>query len=224
MKRIRKENINTGEHFDKVFQASPELYDSYQNIEFYNTALNLHLFDGQYTDYGCGNGEPLYKASTRHHLTAVMGVDISSSIIETNKQKYPSITFMTVDEYMNKNLEADTIISTHTFEHVEDPHTLAQQLLKRARKRFFIIVPYKDSWKECDEHVWRYDRHSFDSLDPSYALPGITNRGGNTEILYFWDKEKKHHQSLLTRMVFFIKKIPHHSHRGLIKKYLALLS
>lgn len=217
MKRIREKNINTQEHFNEVFNENANLYDSYKNIEIYNKLLKLELFSGaSFLDFGCGNAAGLYKTLKTHSTTDVYGVDISNVIIDANREQYPSIHFLTTNEFDTKKPTADTIISTHTLEHTEDPKAVVKKLLSISNKKMFVIVPYKTSWNKCAEHLWEFDKKSFDNLSPTYALPGIINEAGYQEILYFWDKNQR--RSKLSLLSFYIKINRHHSFKGVFKK------
>jgi SAM-dependent methyltransferase len=214
MERIRKKNINTKEEFDELFVKDFGIYDSYKNIKFYDSALNLGLFrGGSYLDYGCGNGNALNGLAVENPGVKCKGVDISEFVIDKNKKLFSNIDFYTLDEFWKNQIMTDHILSSHTFEHLEDPGKIAEKLLKRAGKTFTIIVPYKDSWKECEQHVWKYYKTSFDYLQPTMVKIGLTNKAGNTEIIYHWDKQKTNHVGIL----FCLKKIPRENYIGLIK-------
>lgn len=217
MKRIRQKNINTREHFNEVFQEKPQLYDSYKNILFYNKALNLNLFSGKYLDYGCGNGDPLNKLKNIYNDLDIIGVDLSDEVINKNKIKYQNCTFITTDEFWDKPIEVNSIVSTHTFEHIENPKEILTNLLKLTDK-LFIIVPYEDSWKECAQHIWRYDLNSFDFIKPDLALPGLINEAGNQEVIYYWNKNKVDYNKNKIKLTFFIRKLKYHKYIGVIKK------
>lgn len=220
MKRIREENINTGEHFDEVFQDSEEVYSSYPQIQLYDSLFRLRLFDAKsILDYGCGNANALAKLASERKIDAI-GVDVSSSIIEKNRKNFPSLLFYTTEEMDNQNISVDTVICTHTLEHVDNPLELAKKLLLLSQKKFLIIVPYKESWNKCPEHLWEFNKRSFDSLSPSYVQVGLTNSAGYTEIIYFWDKEAAKSNNLSVKLGNTFKLIPKHSYKGIIKKIL----
>lgn len=224
MKRIRTKNINTREHFNEVFRETPDLYDSYTNINLYNKLLNLGLFnDGKYLDYGCGNGNALFKLKNEHGELNVIGVDISNEVIEKNKLMYNNCFFKTTDDFWTDPVKVNSVVSTHTFEHIEDPVEISKKLLDLTDK-LFIIVPYKDSWKKCLQHIWRYDRKSFDFIKPDLVLSGFINEAGNQEVIYYWDKnfKKNFWKKFLLKKKFDIQKIMYHRYTGVIKKIIKL--
>jgi SAM-dependent methyltransferase len=191
MERLIAKNINTAEHFNQVFQKNLDIYDSYKNIVFYNRLLGAKMFSGEsYLDYGCGGGHSLHNLKKKFPKLAVTGVDISDYCILENRKNYSDCQFLTVNDFLNSNLQVDAILSAHTIEHVEDPIGLIKTLLLRARSSLLIIIPYKDSWGGNEEHLWRFDKNSFAELNPSLVLCGLTNQAGNTELLIFWNKNK----------------------------------
>lgn len=219
MERIRQKNVNTSETFNEVFSKKFNLYDSYQNIYYYNDALGLSLFDGDsYLDFGCGGGEPLSRVKRDHQNLLVVGVDISDFVICQNKSLFPECVFYTTDEFSRNFLKIDHILSSHTFEHVENPMETAAYLLSRANKSLTIIVPNEDSWKECEQHLWRFDKNSFDSLNPSLKITGLINRGANKELIFHWDKTGGSGRK--SKFLFNFRKIFRHHPIGLLKIFL----
>lgn len=220
MKRIRNENINTGEHFDELFTEQKDVYSSYNQIKLYDTLFSLGLFaEGTILDYGCGNANSLAQIVTEKKLQGI-GVDISSTIIQKNKNDFPTLIFKTVEEFNSSVTISETVICTHTLEHTDNPLEIAEKLLSVATKKLFIIVPYKESWNKCPEHLWEFDKNSFNSLSPTLVLVGKVNEAGYTEIMYFWDKTSKKKPDLLLKTLYTIKLIKHHSLKGIIKKIL----
>lgn len=222
MRRIRYENLNTSKNFNEIFVKQFDVYDSYKNIRYYNKVLGLRLFEGMtYLDFGCGGGGPLNKIKEEHQGLKIIGVDISTFVIEKNNEFFPECKFYTVDDFLQTNFKIDNILSSHTFEHVENPLELASYLLSRANNSLTIVVPFKDSWKECEQHLWYFDKRSFDSLTPSSVVVGLTNRGANTELIFHWNKKGK--GSAMLSLIFKFKKIIRQSPRGLLKVVLKKL-
>lgn len=223
MKRIREKNINTSETFNEVFSYNFDYFNSYKNIFLYDKLLGLNLFLVEsYMDYGCAGGKELSLLKEKMKIETVIGVDISDYVIKKNKELFKDCTFFTVDDFFKVDFKIDTIVSTHTIEHVDDPIFLVEQLLKRANKCLLIIVPCEDSWKDCEQHLWRFDKKSFDVLKPTVVLKGLTNRASNTELIFIWKKDKKIKKTLL--FIFPFIKIFRQSFVGFLKNILKFLN
>ncbi len=173
-------------------------------------------------DYGCGGGAPLAGVKKRFDLAEAAGVDISDYAIRKNKELFPECEFFTVDEFWKNNRRYDNILSSHTFEHIENPLLIAEKLLQNCKESFTIIVPCGDSWKDCEQHLWRFDRHSFDKLRPTFAVGGLTNWAGNSELIFHWAKNRK--VSRLTLALFRIRKQFKISPSDLVKKIYLLIT
>lgn len=227
MKRIREHNINTSEHFDAVFAENPNQYNSYKNIQCYDKILNLGLFkERSYLDFGCGNGNALNEIAENNPTLKITGVDISKKVISENKKRFQLCNFKTTEEFFNNKEAYDVTLSSHTFEHLDDPIDTASKLLSVTNKKMLIIVPYKDSWALCPQHLWVFDSKSFDSLSPTVFLSGFTNRAGYTEALYFWDKSRNYSflEKLLLKIKLFLFKCVYNHPIGIIKKILFIKS
>jgi len=221
MRRIRDINVNTQETFNEVFKNNFFTYDDYKNIKYYNRILRLDLFSSySFLDYGCGNGNALSGIKKKYKSLRVFGVDISNFVIDKNRQLFPDCEFLTVEDFSERNMEFDSILSSHTFEHVEDPMFLAEFLLSKAKKNFIIIVPDRDSWAECEQHIWRFDKGSFDKLKPTFKIRGLINRAGNTELLFFWSKNKKYLNFFIALLLFPLFNVFRNNYIGVVKKIL----
>jgi len=221
MKRIREKNINTANTFNLAFQDNFSVFNNYKNILFYNKFLQLNLFNsGSYLDYGCGGGEALSKIKANHPNSQVFGVDISDYVIKKNSELFKGISFLTIEDYYKNNLNIDNILSSHTFEHIEDPIFIAKQLLERINKKFIIIVPYKDSWQECEQHLWCFNEHSFDILKPTWVMKGIINRAANRELIFCWDKDNSNKKLIYPVFIYEWLMFYKHHPIGLLKIFL----
>ena len=122
----------------------------------------------------------------------VIGVDISDAIINENMSRYPGVEFMTLDQYIKSDVIVDHIVTTHTVEHVDAPADLVEDFINIAQKDVTVIVPYKDSWIECEEHMWMFDETSFQNISVRpIVIMGKTNKAGNTELLFYFCKNEE---------------------------------
>lgn len=162
MNRLHQENINTPEHFDKVWTL-PDIhrFDRVRLFEF----LRFAHADYDVLDVGAG----LYgiaefavtqclRPDTRFHA-----VDFSA-VVEERLKTLPSIRFTRADfsqslPYTDRSM--DVVCCGEVIEHMEDPAAFATELARVAR-RHVIISTVNTKSKEAQahgdypEHLWEF--------------------------------------------------------------------
>ena len=95
-------------------------------------------------EVGCGRG---YLANLISKKTPTTACDIVIS--ESTKKKYPKIKFVeaNIQSLPFKDGEFDTVISTHTLEHVQDLPGAIKELRRVAKKELIIVVPRQRPYK-----------------------------------------------------------------------------
>ena len=171
-----RDSINTAEYFNDRFEENSDYYESpWKNLTNYSDKFQLSIFDkGSILDYGCGDGKhlELYSSKTKFETA---GVDISNVVIKKNKDKYKNSKFYLKENMLMEKLKYNHVVSTHTIEHTDHPIKEIQNLMSIAENTLTIIVPYKNSWHQTEEHLWFFDKHSFDSLNPSLVRTGTVS-------------------------------------------------
>lgn len=203
MKRIYKNNINTGKYWDNVHTSKAY---PYSGLDFYLTLFHYYLpllmqldyidsIDGStILDYGCG-------ISDRLHLIDIsninyFGYDISKSVIQYNQSEFPNLQWFSDINALQES--PDYIISLHVLEHLDDPLKILKNLVSISNKGVFIQVPYKDSYKNI-EHIWQFDETSFNipGLEP-VVIPGLQmNLDGDREIFMAFLKNKRNRERII---------------------------
>jgi ubiquinone/menaquinone biosynthesis C-methylase UbiE len=89
-------------------------------------------------EVGCGRGYLAGRMSTGHHVTAV---DILVS--DETRAKYPQVTFdeANIEKLPFADGSFDTVVCTHTLEHVQDLPKAVAELRRVTRRRLIIVVP-----------------------------------------------------------------------------------
>ena len=89
-------------------------------------------------EVGCGRGFLAGKLSKEYSVTAC---DI---VVEKNlPEKYKKVKFIeaNVQDLPFKKSEFDTVVCTHTLEHVQDVHQALEELRRVTKKRLILVVP-----------------------------------------------------------------------------------
>lgn len=144
---------------NEVFSYSPKqfgaLYDRTGHVQELQgeTDLNKECTDEilktisgkKILEVGCGRG---YLAG----LIANAGYDITGCdivISKKNIERYPSVKFVegNIQKLAFKDNSFDTVISTHTLEHVQDLSGAISELRRVAKKELMIVVPRQRPYK-----------------------------------------------------------------------------
>lgn len=163
------DGINSKAYWDRRFSSGDwESKLGRKQTEYFARGQVVHLglsadFDGTLVDFGCGLGDAipiLRNAFPRAHL---VGIDLSSSAIESASARYGHLAeFIQGDDTVL--LKADVIIASNVVEHLSDDESVLLSLLSKC-SRLIVVVPYKEQIL-CNEHLRRYDEHSFRKLNP----------------------------------------------------------
>lgn len=95
-------------------------------------------------EVGCGRGYLANLMSENHNVT---GCDIVIS--DGLKKKYPEIKFVqgNIQSLPFADNSFDTVVSTHTLEHVQDLPGAVSELRRIAKKELIIVVPRQRPYK-----------------------------------------------------------------------------
>lgn len=176
------ENINTKSYWDKRFNVDWENRGGReQTVIFIKEQIARFKispdFDGTILDFGCAMGDAMPVLQQAYPKAKLMGIDISSSAIESAKQKYGDIA--TFIQGTNEDVpDVDIIISSNVFEHLSNDKVIADSLRKKC-KELYIVVPFKEYLPEgiVNEHVNSYDDEYYKSLGYNYTCQSYVSEG-----------------------------------------------
>jgi len=150
-----------------------------------DTILQEHI-SGEILEAGCGNG---YLANMLDHTFGnVTALDINIS--KKTRKDYKNITFIdgAVENVKLKDNSFDTVICTHTLEHVLDLQKSISELRRVAKRKLIIVVPCQRPYKytfDLHLHFFPYDFSVLHALKPpheaKYTLKKISGDWYYTE-------------------------------------------
>lgn len=135
-------------------------------------------------DVGCGKGYLLARIKTEHPQIKLSGVDVVNKLHDSEVHYYRGdITTMPFADGA-----FDTVICTHTIEHILDLDTAIKQLERVAVKQVIIVTPcQRYFYYTLDEHVnffpeeemltslFSFPRYSCEKIDHDWVYIGYKN-------------------------------------------------
>lgn len=79
-------------------------------------------------DYGCGNGVLTEFLKNELPNWKIFGIDISKTAIQNAKNRFKGCTFFEIGDEKLKDLKFDFVFTHHVFEHVEDVHSILDEI------------------------------------------------------------------------------------------------
>jgi 2-polyprenyl-3-methyl-5-hydroxy-6-metoxy-1,4-benzoquinol methylase len=163
-------NVNTPEHYNKVFGARNFEIDYSQPIR--EGYLVSRFKGGRFLDLGCGVSTPSHLALQKSD--DVWAMDFSDKLIKSLRYRFTDINYVTGDvrDIPFKNNFFDYIVMGEFLEHMEEPDKIikiAVDLLKDGGI-IAISVPYNDGGKfSIDEHIWSFSEKELEELLKPYG-------------------------------------------------------
>lgn len=167
MKRALPTNINTVQHWNKVFSTPGEY--THADIDTLKVAdTTNHIEDGKrVVDLGCGNGHFLKAIKDKRPNCECVGVDFSGYSIGQLQKERPDITWIKEDVTKTslKSESFDYVLSFEVLEHLDEPHKLVAELARLCKPggKALLTTPYQDH-VPSKEHVWLYDYQDLEEL------------------------------------------------------------
>lgn len=133
------------------------------------SAIESNIVGERVLDVACGRGFLVKRLAPRY---AVTGADI---VIDPGLiDECPQVRFREtrLENLPFEDREFDTVICTHTLEHVQDIHGAIAELRRVAGKRLIIVVPKQRPYKytfDLHLHFFPYASDLLSLLDPTQA-------------------------------------------------------
>jgi len=183
---------------DKSYGMSDEdyknLYANTYNILGRETDLNKSCIDrllkenygDSVLEVGCGNGYFSGLLSEKHDNITAIDINVTPETIKN----HPAISFEQgkVEDLPFKDNSFDSVICTHTLEHVLDLEKSLSELRRVATKKIIIVVPCQRPYKysfDLHLHFFPYESSLLHRFKPdvsaSYTLEKLSNDWYYTE-------------------------------------------
>ena len=124
-------------------------------------------------DVGCGTGR-LFPYYLKRDVSSVMGIDISSGMIEVAKKKHPQEKITLICDDASEHVfeqSFDRIVVFDAFPHFVDPEQMIENLSKYLKEEGTLTIAHDSSRDEINR------RHGMMSSDVSHVLMSIDELG-----------------------------------------------
>ena len=142
----------TPEQLDEFYKNFPRIQDQTDNSSKCIEQIIANVSGRSVCDVGCGTGYLLSRISALDTVETLVGVDFSE---HTEWKSLEKIEFLKHDIF-NLPFEDgrfDTVISTHTLEHVLDIPAAVRELRRICVQRLIVVVPRER------ESIWSFNPH-----------------------------------------------------------------
>lgn len=138
----RRAHELTSEEYGALYSRIDRVHEDTDNSAAVLDAIAGHVLSGSVLDVGCGTGFTLGLLNKKLGASvALTGVDFQIS--DATRAAWPQVTFVEQDILKLPFADAsfDTVISTHTLEHILDIRAAIAELRRVCAKRLIIVVP-----------------------------------------------------------------------------------
>lgn len=162
MKRIRQENINTTEYWNKVYASEAvrgrkRIYD-----ELWQEMIQvIPDKDIKLVDVGCGGGQLLHYLSIYRPSLNLYGTDFSEEAVNLAKKicQKAQILLCTEELFPFREKSFDYVICSEVPEHVENPKLFVKRICALLKPKGHLITTTPWKWGASDpEHVWDFEK------------------------------------------------------------------
>ncbi|MFH1060052.1 MAG: class I SAM-dependent methyltransferase [Pseudomonadota bacterium] len=124
-------------------------------------------------DVGCGNGLFLAEVRQRLRIRTLVGVDVSTEIIQANRKIMPEVEFKVLDlNHETLDQRFDAVVCMELIEHCEDPFDAIARLAAMTDRWLFLSVPCGPVF-EIDRRVGHHRHFSVDEIDEMLRRQGL---------------------------------------------------
>jgi ubiquinone/menaquinone biosynthesis C-methylase UbiE len=180
MKRLRKENINTPEYFDKEWK-DPVLH--WWNSGRMRALIKMVRYGDTVLDVGCGMYgavEWIWKVGPKN--CELHCIDFSGEVQEYIQKTIPGVHFHlgNIEKLPYKDNMFDQVLCGEVIEHMENPAALVKEMIRVVKPGGWITLSTVDTncenarKLEYPEHVWEYTPED---------LTGFFGEGATYELL-----------------------------------------
>jgi ubiquinone/menaquinone biosynthesis C-methylase UbiE len=133
----------TPQEYDALYRRLPRVHEETDNSDAILAAIAAHVVPGRIADIGCGTGYTLGRLSARPELKDSQFTGVDFQISDSTRARWPNLTLTesAIEHLPFPDGSFDTVLCTHTLEHILDVRQAVAELRRICRKRLILVVP-----------------------------------------------------------------------------------
>lgn len=134
-------------------------------------------------DVGCGNAELLRLIDERWPNKKLAGADLSSTVVDANRQALPHMEFFTANiehDTLPADRTFDVVVATEVIEHLDDPEAAIRRLAQACTPGGHVLVTCPTG------KVWPTEKHFGHVRHPGDADLALWGRRAGLEVQELW--------------------------------------
>lgn len=178
MKRLRFNNINIPERYDKYFKDRIAKEKKFGLWRSRMRVMMKGIKNGmKVVELGCGQSLLLAEIKKNFPDCEVHGLDFSPFVIKEARKVFPNINYRVGDFFKTpyQDNSFDYVLGGEIIEHVEDPDDLIKEMVRICKPGGFLVLstPSEDPSGGDPFHLWLFNAKSLKNLFLKYGTTRI---------------------------------------------------
>lgn len=182
----------TPQEYSDMYRRMPRVHDDTDNSAAILQQIAGHVIQGEVVDIGCGTGYTLGWLARKLGTEKYSYTGVDFQIADAVRTDHPDVTFLEYDiaalPFPDKSF--DTVICTHTLEHILDVRAAIAELRRICRKRLIVVVPLEREGLYTFNPHFHFFPYTHSFLRIMIPLPQhFACEDVQRDIFYFEDRE-----------------------------------
>lgn len=190
----QRAHILSPQEYDALYRRLPRVHEETDNSAAILAAIAAKVLPGRIADIGCGTGYTLGWLSERPELKDSQFTGVDFQISEASRTRWPKFTFIEspIERLPFPDGHFDTLICTHTLEHILDIRQAVAELRRICARRLILVVPReREGLYTFNPHFHFFPYvHSF--LRVLIPVPGKHHAEDIGRDIFYWEERDTH--------------------------------
>lgn len=139
----QQSHATSAEAYEALYRNMPRVHDDTDNSRAVLKRIAELVVPGTICDVGCGTGHTVGWLSRQERLAGSSFTGVDFLIDDGMRAAHPQVTFVpsVIETLPFEDKQFDTVICTHTLEHILDVRKAIAELRRVCRRRLILVVP-----------------------------------------------------------------------------------